>query len=280
MRHQVHELPNLKLNVTEYQLLQGCCESCSKKHVGSLPAGITWGLTGPKLTGFMSELTAKYGLSRSEQRLFLKEIFNFSVSHGTIFNKQKLVNEALQASVDELLPIIKEGCSINADETGHNRDGRNEWLWGFVSSTAAYFSIHASRGKKVVRDMIGDFKNIIISDRYAAYNIFTSDKRQLCWAHLKRDFTKLAEKDNKVIARIGKQLLESESSLFNAWHAFKSEKISRYQLQLQAKPIRKRVGELLEQGSHTDPILKVARFCKNILEHFDALWTFLENEDV
>lgn len=280
VRHQVYELPVLKLNITEYQLQQGCCDACRRKHVAHLPGGITWGMTGPRLTGLMGELTAKYGLSRSEQKLFLKEIFNFSISKETIFNKQKILNAAMQGPVDELLPIVKESISVNADETGHNRDGKNAWMWGFISSTAAHFSIHASRGKKVLRSMMGDFKNILTSDRYVVYNIFESDKRQICWAHLKRDFTKQSEKDNKIISRIGKSLLESELSLFKTWHEFKSEKISRDELLRQTKPIRQRIGELLEQGSYTDPILKAARFCKNILENFNALWTFLEIDDV
>lgn len=59
VRHQVYELPILKLHLTEYQLQKGCCESCSQKHVAPLPAGVTWGITGPKLTGFMSDLVAK-----------------------------------------------------------------------------------------------------------------------------------------------------------------------------------------------------------------------------
>jgi len=69
---------------------------------------------------------------------------------------------------------------VNADETGHHRDGKREWPWGFISSTAAHFSIHSSRGKKVLRQMMGDFENIIISDRYAAYNIFDNTQRQIC----------------------------------------------------------------------------------------------------
>lgn len=280
VRHQVYELPILKLNITEYQLQQGRCGHCHCNHVACLPEGVTWGITGARLTGLMSELTVKYGLSRSEQKLFLKEMFNFSISKGTVFNKQKIVNGAMQAPVDELLPIVKEGSSVNADETGHNRDGKNEWVWGFISSIAAHFSIHASRGKKVLRNQMGDFKNILISDRYAAYNIFESDQRQICWAHLKRDFTKLSEKDNKVIARLGKSLLECGSDLFQIWHEFKSEKISRDELLRQTKPIRTRVGELLEQGTYTDPILKAARFCKNILGSCNALWTFLEVDGV
>lgn len=280
VRHQVYELPTLKLNVTEYQLQQGCCDVCLCKQVACLPEGITWGMSGPRLTSFMSELTAKYGLSRSEQKIFLKELFNFSISKGSIFNKQKIVNTAMQGPVDELLLIVKESISVHADETGHNRDGKNQWMWSFVSNTAAFFSIHASRGKKVLRQMMGDFKHILISDRYAAYNVFESDKRQICWAHLKRDFTKLSEKDDKIIARIGKHLLESESDLFKTWYTFKSGKISRDELTRQVKPMRDRVGELLEQGTYTEPCLKCARFCKNLLENFNALWTFLEIDGV
>ncbi|CAN5432417.1 hypothetical protein BH10PSE19_BH10PSE19_10930 [soil metagenome] len=128
----------------------------------------------------MSELTAKYGLSCSEHKLFLKEIFNFSLSKGIIFNKQKIVNAAMQIPVDELLPIVKESISVNADETGHNRDGKNEWMWGFISPIAAHFSIHSSRSEKVLRSMMDDFENIVISDRYAVYNIFDSSQGQLC----------------------------------------------------------------------------------------------------
>jgi transposase len=280
MRHQVHELPVLKLHVTEYQLQKGCCEQCRQKHIACLPTGVTWGITGPRLTGFMSDLVTRYGLSRREQKLFLEEHFQFRISLGTVFNKQKIVNTAMEAPVAGLLPIIKESNSIHSDETGHNRDGKNHWMWGFISKSAAFFSIQASRGKKVLCAMIGDYKNIVVSDRYAAYNIFDSSQRQMCWAHLKRDFTKLSEKDNKVIVRIGKGLLRCESDLFKIWHEFKSEKITRNELLRQATPIRLRVGELLEQGTYTDPTLRVVRFCKNLLENFNALWVFLEIIDV
>jgi transposase len=279
-RHQVYELPILSLQVTEYQLQKGYCETCGQKHIASLPVGVTWGITGPRLIAFMSDLVTKYGLSRREQRAFLEEHFQFHISLGTVFNKQKIVNAAMEEPVAELLPIIKESSSVHSDETSHNRDGKKQWMWGFISSTAAFFSIHASRGKKVLRSMLGDFKHILISDRYAAYNIFESSKRQICWAHLKRDFTKLSEKNDKIISRIGKNLLECETNLFKIWHEFKSEKMTRNDLLRQAKPIRQRLGELLEQGSYTDPALRAMRFCKNLLENFNALWTFLEIGDI
>src|SRR6185295_18407632 len=229
---------------------------------------------------FMSNLVTKYGLSRREQRVFLAEHFQFHISLGTVFNKQKIINVAMEAPVSELLPMVKASSGVYADETGHHRDGKKHWLWGFISNTAAYFSIHASRGKKVLRTLLGDFQNIVICDRYAVYNIFDSSQRQICWAHLKRDFTKLSEKEDKGIAKIGKNLLAEESHLFKIWYEFKSESITRDKLLRQAQPIQRRIGELLEQGSYTDPALRVMRFCKNVLENFHALWTFLEVDDI
>jgi transposase len=280
VRHQVYELPRLRLHVTEYQLQKGYCQCCGGKQVAALPKGVTWGITGVRLTAFMSDLISHYHLSRREQQTFLQEYFGFSISLGTVFNKQKRVNHALEAPVSELLSIVKESKSVHADETGHHREGKNQWMWGFISDTAAYFTIQASRGKKVLHSLMGDFKQIIISDRYAAYNDFPSDRRQLCWAHLKRDFTRLAEKEDKIISRIGKQLLEYESALFKSWHECKSCRITHDQLLRATMPLRRRIGELLEQGSYTDPTLKAARFCKNLLNHFNALWTFLEMEGV
>jgi len=120
----------------------------------------------------------------------------------------------------------------------------------------------------------------VTSDRYVAYTIFDSDKRQICWAHLKRDFTRLSEKDDKVCSRIGKNLLHCEAKLFKWWHEFRQSKITRDELLRQTQPIRQRIGELLEQGSYTDPELKIARFCKNLLDSFNALWTFISIDNI
>jgi transposase len=279
-RHQVHELPRLKLHVTEYQLEKGYCLNCGRDHIANLPEGIPYGITGPRLTGFMSYMLAKYELSRRELKEFLAEHFNFQISLGTVFNKQKIVNTALANPVSELLKAVKASPSVNMDETGHNRDGKREWMWGAMSLTAAFFCILSSRGKKVLKTFMGDYEHIVISDRYSAYNYFDSTRRQLCWAHIKRDFTRLSEKSDPVIARLGRNLLACEARLFEIWYKFKQGHMIRDELERQAKPIQKRVGEYLEQGSYTDPTLKAAGFCKNLLVNFYALWTFLSVENV
>ena len=112
-RHQVHELPDIKLDVTEYRLEKGCCQSCGQNQVASLPAGIKWGITGPKLTAFMSHMISKYQLSRRELKEFLKEHYYFNIGLGTVFNKQKIVNAALERPTAELLTLIKEKSIVH-----------------------------------------------------------------------------------------------------------------------------------------------------------------------
>jgi transposase len=279
VRHQVHELPEIKLHVTEYHLAHGACQNCSRKQLAKLPEGISWGITGPRLTSFMTEMVTKYQLSRRGLREFLSEHLNFRISLGTVFNKQRLVNQILEAPVRALLPVIKQNIAVNIDETGHRQSSKNHWVWTVACKSAAYFEITPSRGKKVLYRLMSDYEHNVISDRYAVYNYFDS-RRQLCWAHLKRDFTKIWQKEDKVISRIGKGLLECEKQLFKHWYRFKKSEITRETLLIETAPVLRAIGEYLEQGSYTDPKLKVARFCKNILERFEGLRMFLEVDGV
>lgn len=279
-RHQVYELPEIKLHVTEYQLVKGFCQRCHYSHRASLPKGVSWGITGARLTSLMSSLVGKYKLSRRETRNFLKEHLNFSLSLGTVFNKQKLVNQVLAQPVKALLPILKAESAVHMDETGHRQNAKSAWMWVIATHRGAYYEILASRGKKIVRSLMEGFEGIAITDRYSVYNYFASHHRQLCWSHLKRDFTRISEKKDPVISRIGKELLNQEHGLFEVWHEYKSQKITRDQLIWQCEPIRKKVGECLEQCTYTDPHLRVARVAKNLLDHFNGLWTFLYEEGV
>lgn len=280
LRHQVYELPPIKLNITEYQLEKGTCVCCGKKRLAALPNGIRWGITGPRLTSFMSHMLSKYKLSRRGLQSFLNEQFSFNLSMGCIYKKQRLVSDALKEPVADLLNQVKASHSAHMDETGHRRDGVNQWLWGMMSESAAFFSVEPSRGKKVIGSLMGDFDGILVSDRYAGYNYFPSDKRQICWAHLKRDFTKLSEKQDKLIARIGSELLSCQADLFELWHQYKQGCFSRWEFIRKTQPIRHKVGELLEQGTYTDPKLRIVRFCSNLLTHFDALWAFIFNDNI
>jgi transposase len=86
---------------------------------------------------------------------------------------------------------------VSIDETGfkqRNGDGQNAaktsgWLWVAVTPLIIYFQVLLSRGAVAAQTVLGEaFAGFIISDRCPAYNWVNIANRQVCWAHLKRDF--------------------------------------------------------------------------------------------
>lgn len=104
------------------------------------------------------------------------------------------------------------------------------------------------------------------------------EKRQICHAHLKRDFTKIAERKGPGQA-IGEALCEKEAEVFHVHHLFKDNALSREQLQEQLLPIAATIEDLLLHGKQCGDS-KVEGMCKDIYAHKEALWTFAAVADV
>ena len=161
------------------------------------------------------------------------------------------------------------------DETGHRVAGKRAWIWILLSSTIAVFFAKSSRSKKVATEILGpDFSGILLSDRYNAY-LWVS-RRQLCWAHLIRDFTKLVDARG-LAADFSNPILEHVQKMFSLWHKFKAGEIDRLQLQEQTQPICTEIERRLELGK-TVPLAEA--LCRSLSELKESLWTFIHEEAV
>ncbi len=121
---------------------------------------------------------------------------------------------------------------------GNNPDGRRGWLWVVVTPTLAVFQLALSRSAEVAKALLGEaFIGFVISDRYSAYSWLPLERRQICWAHIKRDLIAIAERLG-VSAAVGQTLLELEHQLFHHWHRWREGQISRQELQDLTTPIR------------------------------------------
>jgi transposase len=86
----------------------------------------------------------------------------------------------------------------------------------------AFFAIRKSRGAKVAEELLGAaFAGILVSDRWSAYAWVDTARRQLCWAHLVRQFRGLQERglDGE---RIGSSLELLTEEMFHMWHRVRS----------------------------------------------------------
>jgi transposase len=78
---------------------------------------------------------------------------------------------------------------------------------------------------------------------------------------------------------IGRDLLNYTGIMFEYWHAFRDEKLSRRELNAWMRPVREQVETLLRKAASME-IAGLSGSCTDILDHRAALWTFLDEKDV
>lgn len=103
--------------------------------------------------------------------------------------------------------------------------------------------------------------------------------RQLCWAHLKRNFQALLEWENPRARTVGRWALAEIRKLFHLWHQFQAGLWSRDELLTRAQPIQAAFRALLALGA-TAPSRACRNLSTSLQERWDALWTFLIREGV
>lgn len=119
---------------------------------------------------------------------------------------------------------------------------------------------------------------ILVSDRYGAYAWAETARRQLCWAHLLRDFTKIAERSGEP-GRIGDELVACTQRMFRFWNWARDGTLSRSMFTCHMRFLRHRIEALLQQGAQGRHA-ETARTCRHILRLRQALWSFVDTPGV
>jgi transposase len=129
-------------------------------------------------------------------------------------------------------------------------------------------------------ELIGErFAGIVSSDRWWAYDRLDPAHRQVCWAHLVRDFRRHAEGLSHQ-QRFGERGLEICRELFAAWDRFADDG-DRERLAREIAPLKRRLRTLLERATtKSTHNRRIRTFARNLLKLWPALWTFAELDQV
>lgn len=276
-RHQVTELPPVLPHVTEYRQHTLACADCGHETRAGLPEGVPAGQFGPRLLATVGLLTGAYHLSKRTAQEVLRDLFGVRMSLGALSAAEGTVSNALAAVVSEAHEWTQNSRTAHADETGWRERQRLAWLWVMSTPWVTVFMVHARRNQEAARALLGRFRGVLHSDRWAAYNIH-SGLRQLCWAHLLRDFTAMSEADGRAAA-IGRRLLRRAKQVLKRWHRVRDGTWSRQQFLRSTQYLRERIEHDLAAGT-TCGHAKTQHTCKRILKFSDALWTFAHKRGV
>jgi len=277
--HQVAELPVLAAVITEHQGHARTCSCCGHLNRGVIPPEIRAHVIGPRLAAVMSYFASRHHIGRRGVEEVVETVFEVPTSLGSISALEAETRDALASPYHEAQEAVREAPVKNTDETGWSEKGQKRWLWGAATATVAFFVIHLRRNFEGLQALLGETINgIVCSDRWSVYSKLPLKFRQICWAHLKRDFQKLIDRGGpaEAIGRVGLEVVEC---LFADWWAFRQGELDRPGLQARVDPIARELQGVLEQGcSCADS--KAATFCANVLAVYPALWLFTAIEGV
>ena len=278
-RFQTIEVPPIVSVVTEYQGHACTCPACGEVTRAVIPPDIREHSVGPRLTAILSYLSGCHGMSKRGVEEVAETIFAAPVSLGTVVNLEQEVSAALATAHEEALEIVRAAEVKHADETSWKLAGALCWLWAAATTNVVAFAIHGTRGALGLTALLGlEIQGILCSDRWGPYNRVPEMRRQICWAHLKRDFKKVVDRGGtgEGIGQAGLRVVERT---FTAWHEYKEGKITREGLKERLAPVIRRMNAVLVEGCKGDDPT-VATFCGNLLELEQAMGTFTRETGV
>jgi transposase len=271
--HQVAELPPMAAEITEYQGHFRTCSCCGTLNHAAIPEAIRAHSVGPRLTATLSYLAGSHGMSKRAIEEVAEAIFETPIALGTVANLEQEVCTALAGAHKEALDEVATAPFKNVDETGWKENGKKRWLWVAATKRVAAYIISPWRNLKALTRLVGEkMAGILCSDRWRVYDNWPVMRRQVCWAHLKRNWEKLVERGGKSKV-IGAQCLAVQQRVFELWHLYRGGGLTFQQLGDAIGPVMLELLAILKSGVDSRE-RRLARHCRRVLEVFNALWAF------
>lgn len=279
-RHQVTELPETAVDVTEHRLHRRRCPGCGALTQAELPPEVGRERFGPRLQGAVGALTAGFRLSRRQVADLCGELFGARISTGAVDAILARQGDALEKPQQRLCDAVRGSSSLCVDETGWKQAGQRRFLWGAFTEEAAVLRVAASRHRDEAEELLGKSEAIVCSDRWWAYDHLDPARRQVCWSHLLRDFRFHAESPLGEQSEFGEACLSIAESVFSAWHDFQADG-DRRRLRRRIAPLRRQLRAFCEEGKRKSVMTRFHRgLARNLIKAWPALWTFVEADGV
>ena len=275
------DIPPVKPVITRYVTYSGHCGACNKRVRSQHPeqtstaTGAAGTSVGPRAKALAADLKHRLGVSYAKAGDLLWTAFGLSVTRSGLCQADGRLAKQAQPVYKELVEALQKSSVAHADETGWRIGTLSAWLWVFTNQEITVYTIRQSRGHEVVVDILGgEFKGILVSDCFLAYNAKALEEwlKQKCVAHLLRNLSDIEE------SKTGRAVCFSRdvTALLRKALVLQKEKsdLSTEAFEQQAATIEADLDTLIDENRRmTDP--DNLRFAKRLRKHRPHLLRFL-----
>jgi transposase len=193
---QTIDIPPVTVEVTEHVVFKRWCANCCKQVAPQLDlAGAIVGQQrfGVRLMSMVAMFKEAFRQPVATIQSYFEILHNLHLSRGEIITLLHKTATRGKHTYEGLQQQLRKNHVVYGDETGGRENGRNGYTWNFNTDTIKFLLYRHTRSQTVVTEVLGDdFEGVLVSDFYAAYNVYAGF-HQRCWVHYLRDVKKLKE---------------------------------------------------------------------------------------
>jgi predicted RecB family nuclease len=141
---------------------------------------------GSNLIAYAVYLNIELRLSLGRVTSNIVKLFDISLWGDKTHKFKADTAEAYRNAYDEMLKSLCSGSLLHVDETSVSVGGANGYVWALTSMEEVAYLYTPTREGGTIHTMLRDFKGVLVSDFYAAYDAIVCPQ-QKCLIHFIRD---------------------------------------------------------------------------------------------
>jgi transposase len=250
--HQVHDLPEIQLEVIEHRAAVKCCPGCGLENRATFPVAASHRVQyGPRLKGWMLYLMEAQLLPAARTCEMLSELVGVELSAGTLFNTRAQCFDALAPVETAIETQLQTSTLAHFDETGLRVNGKLWWLHVVCTRALTYYSVQLKRGQAAMEAMhiLPNFTGKAVHDGWKSYQAYDNCEHFLCNAHHLRELKFIWERHHQPWAYQMSLFLSTAKAIVDQARASGHACLDSVQLQQLAA----RYHRLLDEGLAANP---------------------------
>jgi predicted RecB family nuclease len=176
---------SLKRRVVKYVFQTFCCSKCGITFGFERRFRICWKYGWNLLAYFLYQVIDLCITQRTVVESFGR-VFGISMNPGSLTLLKAKVAAYYSETKQSILERILRGGLVHVDETHANIKGKSAFVWVLTNMREVVYLYAESREARFIQGLLVNFKGVLVSDFYAAYDAIDCPK-QRCLIHLIRD---------------------------------------------------------------------------------------------
>ena len=198
---QVFDLPQPKLEITQYNKIGFSCPHCGIHHCGVFPTEVTaYVQYGSGVRAYAVLLNNSIQASYNKTSQLMYDMYGYYVNVSTLITANEQCYTNLETTEINIKEAVIESEVVHFDETGLQVEKERHWMHTACTSSLTYLFVSKYRGAKAIgspESVIPYFNGWAVHDCWATYFTFHNCRHVLCGAHLLRELQALIEEGNK-----------------------------------------------------------------------------------